>query len=128
MLWVTKALYVAGGTISLITGVIGIFLPVLPTVPFILLAAAFYFKGSKRMYNLLMKNRYFGKYIRFYKRGGVISPRLKVYTLIGIWGGSAISGTFFVHTIMLRLVVFSTALITTIYILLTKGVKIKKAL
>jgi len=52
------------GTISLVFGVIGIFLPILPTTPFLLLAAACYARSSERFYNKLMNNKWFGNYIK----------------------------------------------------------------
>ena len=55
------------GTISLVLGIIGIFIPLLPTTPFLLLSAVAYFRGSERLYNLLINHKYLGVYIRNYR-------------------------------------------------------------
>ncbi|MDR1096773.1 MAG: YbaN family protein, partial [Tannerella sp.] len=49
-----KVIFIIAGTVCLILGIIGIFLPLLPTTPFLLLSAAAYFKGSTRLYNWLL--------------------------------------------------------------------------
>src|SRR5690554_5566085 len=55
---------IAFGSIFVALGVIGIFIPVLPTTPFLLLAAICYGKGSKKLYTWLMEHRALGKFIR----------------------------------------------------------------
>ena len=59
-----KILYTIVGTTSLILGIIGIFLPLLPTTPFLLLTAAMYFRSSPRWYHWLIQQKYLGSYIR----------------------------------------------------------------
>src|SRR3989337_662720 len=61
-----RGFFVIAGTVFLGLGVLGIALPILPTTPFLLLSAACYYKGSKRLHNWLMNNRWFGGYIRNY--------------------------------------------------------------
>ena len=55
-----KALYILLGTVSLILGIIGIFLPLLPTTPFLLLTAALYMRSSPRLYDWLLRQKYLG--------------------------------------------------------------------
>ena len=76
---------VAFGTISLVLGVIGIFMPVLPTTPFLLLAASLYLKGSKPLYDRLMANEYLGTYIRNFKENRAIPLRVKVTSVSMVW-------------------------------------------
>ncbi len=74
------------GSISLALGILGIFLPLLPTTPFLLLTAALYFKGSPRLYNWLLNHRHFGPYIRNFRENKAIPLRAKVISLVLMWG------------------------------------------
>src|SRR4030042_6734093 len=69
------------GTLFLATGTVGIFLPLLPTTPFFLLAAACYARSSKRFYHWLLYNRLFGSYIRNYRQGKGTALRFKVLNM-----------------------------------------------
>ena len=66
-------------------GVLGMFLPILPTTPFLLLAAACFSRSSSRFYNWLLTNRWCGTYIRNYREGRGIELRHKVVTLLLLW-------------------------------------------
>lgn len=73
-------LFIAG-SISLALGIIGIFTPILPTTPFLLLSAACYARASHRFYNWLMNNRYFGSYIRDWRIHKMIPLRAKILAI-----------------------------------------------
>lgn len=73
-----RVLFVVLGTLFLILGIVGAFLPVLPTTPFLLLAAACYARGSTRFYNALLNNRSFGPLILEWRRHHSIPFRIKV--------------------------------------------------
>lgn len=81
----TKALLIASGTLFVGLGVLGMFVPVLPTTPFLLLAAACYARSSKRFYHWLMTNRWFGAYIRNYREGRGLPLKQKILTLLLLW-------------------------------------------
>jgi uncharacterized membrane protein YbaN (DUF454 family) len=66
-------------------GVIGIFVPILPTTPFLLLAAACYLRSSPRFHRWLMNNRLFGTYIRNYTEGRGIPIKVKLFTIALLW-------------------------------------------
>ena len=78
---VVRALLIAAGTLCVELGVIGIFLPVLPTTPFLLLAAACYARASERFYLWLVRNRTFGPTIREWRRHRSIPYRTKVVAI-----------------------------------------------
>lgn len=73
------------GTVSLGLGVLGIFLPLLPTTPFLLLAAFCYVRGSPRMHHWLLSHRMLGPYIRDFQSGRGIPLRTKVIALTLMW-------------------------------------------
>jgi hypothetical protein len=72
-------------------GVVGIFLPLLPTTPFLLLAAACFLRSSDRLYNWLIHHRWFGRYIRQYREHRAVSLPTKLATLLVLWITLAIS-------------------------------------
>jgi uncharacterized membrane protein YbaN (DUF454 family) len=86
-----RYLLIALGTICLAIGIVGIFTPVLPTTPFLLLAAACYLRGSQRFHRWLMNNRVFGSYIRNYTEGRGVPTRVKIITLALLWATIGIS-------------------------------------
>jgi len=78
-------LLIIAGTLSLAVGIVGIVVPVLPTTPFLLLAAGCYLRSSQRFYNWLMANRLFGAYIRNYIEGRGIPIKLKLFIIALLW-------------------------------------------
>ncbi|MDX8410625.1 MAG: YbaN family protein [Mariprofundaceae bacterium] len=80
-----RALLIVVGTLSVICGIIGIVLPLVPTVPFLLLAAACYARSSEKCYRWLLNHKWFGEHIYNYRAGKGIPLKGKV-TMIGlIW-------------------------------------------
>lgn len=76
-MFLQRFLFLFVGFLFLVLGFIGIFLPLLPTTPFVLLAAFCFSKGSKRLHRWLLGNRLFGDLIRSWEEHGVIRPRVK---------------------------------------------------
>ena len=81
-----KIICIIVGTVSPALGIIGIFVPLLPTTPFLLLTAALYFRGSPRLYQWLLNHKYFGTYIRNFRENKAIPLRAKVISLLLMWG------------------------------------------
>ena len=81
-----RLLFLFGGTISFSLGFIGIFLPLLPTTPFILLAAYCFSKGSPQLHLWLLRSKPFGELIRNWENYGVIRPRAKALSVILLVG------------------------------------------
>ena len=80
-----KAALVAAGSVSLGLAVLGLFLPLLPTTPFLLLASACYVRSSERLHGWLMSNRVLGGYIRNFQERRGIPLRAKFVTVAVLW-------------------------------------------
>jgi len=79
-----RFIWIGFGFMSLSLGIIGIALPVLPTVPFVLLAAYFFSKGSTRYHRWIHSHRYFGPMVVQWEKHGCISTRAKTHATIMI--------------------------------------------
>ncbi len=80
-----RILLVVAGTILVLLSILGIFLPILPTTPLLILAATLYARSSKRFYGWLTNNRFLGKYIKDYQEGKGIPLKAKITAIILIW-------------------------------------------
>lgn len=118
-----KTLYIILGTLALGLGVVGIFVPLLPTTPLLLLAAALYFRGSERLYNWLLNHPRLGSYIRNFREHRAIPLRVKVISVSLVWI-TLLYATFGVarHPI-LRVALLLLALAISIHILHYKTAK-----
>ena len=80
-----KYLLVLLGSLSLVLGVSGIFLPVLPTTPFLLLSAALYMRSSARLYNWLLSHKHLGPYIKNFREHKAIPLKVKIVSVTMVW-------------------------------------------
>jgi uncharacterized membrane protein YbaN (DUF454 family) len=112
-----KAVYIVLGSISLLLGTLGIFLPLLPTTPFYLLTAGLYLRSSEKLYNKVMSNKYFGSIIRNFQEDKSIPLRTKITTITILWGTILFSAFCVVDAWWIRLFLFATAIGTTIHVL-----------
>lgn len=80
-----KLLLAFFGVVSLALGVAGIFLPLLPTTPFLLLAAWLFVRSSPRLYDWLMSHPRLGEYIRNFREERAIPLRVKIVSVSLIW-------------------------------------------
>ena len=110
-------LLLAGGALCVLLGVAGIVLPLVPTTPFLLLAAWCFARSSERFYRRLLAHRWLGPYIRNYRDGGGMTRRAKVSTLVLLW--IAIGSTVVVAASAgwARLLLLAVAAGVTIYLL-----------
>jgi uncharacterized protein len=102
---IVRWLLIAAGTFSLALGAIGVFLPILPTTPFLLLSAACYMRSSQRMHKWLLENRWFGEYIRNYQEGRGIPFKTKIVALTFLWTGIIYSAFIALDEILIAQVV-----------------------
>jgi len=110
------------GWLSVVLGVVGIFLPVLPTTPFLLLAAACFARSSERFYNWLVNHPRLGPWIRDYLDGNGIPLKGKVYAIGLMWISITVS-CFLVPLFWARTFMLTSAVCVTIYILRQKTLR-----
>jgi uncharacterized protein len=98
-----------------VVGVIGIFLPLLPTVPFLLLAAYCYERGSPELHQLLLNNRYLGPHLRRWNARGAIRTRIKFLAITMLVIGVGVS-VFLTPFLIIDLMLISMATCVALYI------------
>jgi len=103
------------GCLAVVLGVLGIFLPLLPTTPFLLLASACFARGSTRLHHWLQTNRVFGKYLRNYENGHGIPLRGKIWVLIFMWGSMGYS-IWRTDPLYVRVLIVLIGICVTIYL------------
>ena len=111
-----------GGTITLILGIVGIFLPILPTTPFLLVSAAAYAKSSSRFHHWLLHNKILGSYIRNYSEGLGMPIVVKIFTLSFLWLMILIA-TLLVSIPWVQIILIIIALAVSIHVILIRPKK-----
>ncbi len=111
---------IAAGTLSLSIGVLGIFLPLLPTTVFLLIAAACYARSSDRLYDWLLAHRWFGPYIRNWREHKAIPVKSKVIILLLLWTTIPLSAFVFVDILIVRVLLLLIGASVTYFILRIK--------
>ena len=120
---ITRLLWTTAGTIFLGIGIVGIVLPLLPTTPFLLLAAACYLRGSERMHSWLINHKWFGDYIRNYQEGKGIPFKVKITAIVFLWVTISISAFLFMTWTWLRIILFIIAFLVSLHILSMKTLR-----
>lgn len=114
---IVRYLFLALGSISCVLGIIGIFVPLLPTTPFLLLAAALFFRSSPRMYRRLLYHPYLGSYIRNFRENKAIPLRVKIISVSLVWGTLLYASFFLVDRVWQQLLLCLLAVSISLYIL-----------
>ena len=117
-----KHIYVILGSLSLGMGILGIFLPVLPTTPFLLLSAFLYLRSSEKLYRWLVSHRILGIYIHNYLAYRAVTIGTKVYALIFLWVSLIIS-MILVNIWWVQLILLLVGIGVSTHILLLKTLK-----
>ena len=115
-----RRVWIVAGTFFVGLGTLGIFLPLLPTTPFLLLAAACYARGSKRFYNWLVSNRWFGNYIKNYRERKALPLRIKAFSIVLLWATIGYSAVFVVSIPLVRAILVGIAIGVTVHITLIR--------
>jgi uncharacterized membrane protein YbaN (DUF454 family) len=112
-----RSVVFACGWLCVVLGVAGIFLPVLPTTPFLLLAAACFVRTSPRFYPWLVEHPHLGKYVVYYIDGKGMPKKAKIYTLLLIWSTMLLTAFVFTDRLLLKILLPLIGVAVSIYIL-----------
>lgn len=104
------------GFIATFLGIIGILLPVLPTTPFLILAASCFLKSSKTFYNRLISNKILGSYIKNYIEYKAITIKSKILGIVLMWIFTLLSAFLFIKLFYIRILLLVIALVVTVFL------------
>jgi hypothetical protein len=111
-----RLLFITFGLVFLGLGIIGFVLPGMPGTIWLIIAAALFVRSSDRLYNVVIKNRLFGRQVRDFLETGAMPLRAKVISVVSIWMFSLISILLTPYTWFFKGPVLILAIIGTVYI------------
>ncbi|NWG27127.1 MAG: YbaN family protein [Ignavibacteriaceae bacterium] len=120
---VSKYFYLFLGFLLVIIGVIGIFLPVLPTTIFLILASACFIKSSPKANEWLRNHKILGMYIKNYQDKSGLTIKSKIFNITFLWIMILASAIFFTELWYVRLLLLAIAIGVTIHLLMIKTKK-----
>lgn len=118
-----KIALMTAGVIAIILGTVGIFVPLLPTTPFLLLAAACFVRSSDRLYDWLIHHRWFGTYIRNYREHRAIPLSTKILAITLLWSTITYTGLVVIDAWIIRGLLLAIAVGVTLHLLKLKTMK-----
>lgn len=113
--------YLVSGFLLVAIGVIGIFLPLLPTTIFLILASACFVKSSPKANEWLRNNKYLGQYLKNYQDGTGLTIKSKIFTLIFLWSSILFSAYYFTEEFYIRMILLAIAVGVSIHIITIKN-------
>lgn len=118
-----KYALISAGLASTALGVAGIFIPLLPTTPFLLLAAACFLRSSDSLYEKLTTHRILGEYIRNYSEKRAIDLKAKVTAIVLLWLSIGYSAIYIVNVIYVKVILLAVAACVTAHLLTLKTLR-----
>lgn len=112
--------YLISGFLLVGIGVLGIFLPILPTTIFLILASACFMKSSPKANEWLKNNKFLGAYLRNYQDKTGLTVTAKVTNISILWISILLSAYFLTDEVYFRLLLFAIAIGVTIHLLMIK--------
>lgn len=110
----------AGGIVFTSVGVIGMFVPLLPTTIFLILAAWCFARSSAKFHSWLHSNRLFGKYLSDYRSGKGMTIKSKVFSISILFLGIGYSILFATHTLYVRILLAVIAIGVGLHLIMIK--------
>lgn len=115
-----KAIMKVAGALSVLLGILGIFLPLLPSVPFFLIAVACFARSSRKLYDWLLNNRLIGRYIKDYLNGNGVPMHAKISAIMILWLTIGCSILFIVSSPLLKAVLLLVAIGVTAHVIMIR--------
>lgn len=114
-----ERLFMVLGGFFLIAAIVGVFLPIVPQVPFAIISAFFFSKGSKKIHAWIRKNKYLGKPVSDWEDHRVLRPKLKVISTVAMIGGAVIG--HYKLSLTLALILDGVFLLSILFVLTRKS-------
>lgn len=118
-----KWLFIIAGLISMCIGILGIFLPLVPTTPLLLLSAFLFVKSSSKLYTFLVGNKILGFYIKSYIEKKGIPLKLKILNLTLLWLAIGYTSLCVIDNLYIKIILGIIALSVSLHIILLKTLK-----
>ena len=120
---VYRYLYFISGILLVAIGVIGIFLPILPTTIFLILASACFIKSSPKANEWLRNHKILGMYIKNYQDKSGLTVKSKIFNITFLWIMISASAIFFTELWYIKVLLLAIAIGVTIHLLMIKTKK-----
>ena len=114
-----KKIYICVGFLAVGLGIVGAFLPVMPTVPFLLVALFCFERSSKKYHDMILNNKYFGKVLRDYYEGRGLTISIKIKAILFLSCGMGFS-VYRLHNVYLRIMLVLIWVGVALHIILLK--------
>ncbi|MCO5202111.1 MAG: YbaN family protein [Chloroflexi bacterium] len=121
--WLVRWLFVALGSLLVGVGILGIFLPLLPSTVFFLMAAGCYGKSSPGAYRWLTTNRWFGRHLRDYREERGATVAAKAYSIGSLWLGIGFTEYFFIDNLWVRLTLLAVAIAVSLHLFALRTIR-----
>ena len=118
-----RNLLIAVGVVCVGLGFAGVFVPLLPTTPFLLLAAACFIRSSERFYTWLTTNRFVGSYVRNYMEHRATTIATKVASLSMLWICLVCTGVFFIESWSIRALLLVVGVGVTVHLVSLRTIR-----
>jgi uncharacterized membrane protein YbaN (DUF454 family) len=119
-----KYFYLVSGFLFVSIGVVGIFLPLLPTTIFLILASICFLKSSAKANEWLRNHKILGGYIDNYQNKTGLTRKAKIANIITLWISISLSALLLTQELYVRIILFAIAIGVTIHLVMIKTKKV----
>jgi uncharacterized protein len=111
---------IISGVVLVGIGILGMFLPLLPTTIFFILAAWCFARSSEKFHVWMHTNRLFGKYLSNYRSGSGMTLKSKIFSIVFLWAGILVSALFLTQNLYVRILLLIIAIGVTWHLMAIK--------